>query len=120
MSSGCIFCDIVAGNAPAAVLRSWHDALAIVPLNPVVEGHTLIIPKLHVKDFTSEPFISGRTMQAAAEFARDTGGSCNIITSKGRAATQSVYHLHLHVVPRTKDDGLALPWYSGKGGHGEH
>jgi histidine triad (HIT) family protein len=110
----CVFCKIVNGDAPATVVRSWPEALAIVPLGPVVEGHTLVLPRVHVEDFTEQPFVSAVTMMCAAELARDTGGPMNLITSKGREATQSVFHLHIHLVPRATNDGLALPWYSGK------
>lgn len=113
----CIFCKIVAGRAPATVVREWPHVLAILPLNPVVEGHTLVLPKAHVEDFTAGAFDAGTTMVAAGILARDMGGPMNLITSKGREATQSVFHLHIHLVPRAKDDGLALPWYSGKGNH---
>ncbi|MFE5159166.1 HIT family protein [Streptomyces sp. NPDC056697] len=111
----CVFCQIVDNEAPADVVWEWDDAMAIVPLGPVVDGHTLIIPKTHVADFAEEPWVSAATMGRAAELAQILGvGACNIITSRGRAATQSVFHLHLHLVPRAVDDGLALPWYSGK------
>lgn len=109
----CPFCAIVKDGAPATIIREWPVAIAIVPLNPVVEGHTLVIPKTHVEDFTTFPALSAGVMWAAAELAADIG-PCNLITSKGREATQSVFHLHLHIVPRAKNDGLALPWYSGK------
>jgi histidine triad (HIT) family protein len=113
MSATCPFCQIVAGNAPATIVREWPDALAIVPLGPVVEGHTLVVPKEHVTDFVDDPVVSAQTMYRAAELCDDFG-SYNVITSRGRWATQSVFHLHLHVVPRKADDGLALPWYSGR------
>lgn len=109
----CIFCDIVDGKAPANILQEWEHIIAIVPLNPVVAGHTLIIPKSHVNDFTENRFQSMYAMEAAAEFARHKG-PMNLITSKGVEATQSVFHLHIHLVPRKENDGLALPWYSGK------
>ncbi len=109
----CPFCEIVAGRAPATIVRDWDDALAIVPLGPVVEGHTLVIPKTHVEDFTTGAYVSAMTMHRAAELA-DGSGPMNLITSKGREATQSVFHLHLHLVPRSENDGLALPWYSGR------
>lgn len=112
-ASPCIFCEIAHGRAPSTVVRAWTDALAIVPLNPVVDGHVLIIPNTHVDDFTTDPIVSAATMARAAELAADSG-PCNIITSRGRAAMQSVFHLHLHLVPRAENDGLALPWYSGK------
>jgi histidine triad (HIT) family protein len=109
----CPFCEIVAGRAPAKIVEEWPEAIAITPLNPVVEGHVLVIPRAHVPDFVAHPDISAATMLCAAELV--TGmGSYNLITSKGRAATQSVFHLHLHLVPRAEGDGLALPWYSGR------
>ncbi|MFB7890328.1 HIT family protein [Cellulosimicrobium cellulans] len=113
----CAFCQIAAGDAPATIVHEWEHVLAILPLNPVVDGHTLVLPRLHVADFTESAFVTSKVMHAAALVASDMGGPMNLITSKGREATQSVFHLHVHLVPRAKDDGLALPWYSGKGGH---
>lgn len=109
------FCEIAAGRAHAAIVREWAQAVAIVPLNPVVEGHTLVIPRQHVQDFTDDPTVSAMAMRCAAQLAEDSG-PMNLITSKGREATQSVFHLHLHLVPRAENDSLALPWYSGKAG----
>lgn len=114
-SDKCPFCEIVAGRAPATVVREWDNALAIVPLGPVVDGHVLIIPKEHVEDFVENPNLSAAMMFRAADLAFEHDwGSCNVITSRGREATQSVFHLHLHLVPRAENDGLALPWYSGR------
>jgi histidine triad (HIT) family protein len=103
----CVFCAIVQGEAPATIVRRWRDAVAIVPRNPVTDGHLLIIPNLHVADFTSAPWVSAQVMSRAAEVARPP---VNLITSAGPEATQTVPHLHLHVVPRRDGDGLALPW----------
>lgn len=112
--TNCPFCEITAGRAAATIVREWPDALAIVPLSPVVSGHTLVIPKQHVADFGEDPEVTAATMRRAAELAHGNQ-PMNIITSRGRTATQSVFHLHLHLVPRAANDGLALPWYSGKG-----
>lgn len=103
----CIFCSIVAGKSPANIVREWQDAIAIVPLNPVVEGHILVIPRQHVRDALENPSVTASTMRRASEIATYP---CNIITSAGAEATQSVYHMHVHVVPREAGDGLALPW----------
>ena len=111
--TSCIFCEIVEERAPATIVERWNDAIAIVPLNPVVQGHLLVIPTKHVADFTTTPFVSAQAMFRASELVAGMG-SYNLITSKGKPATQSVFHLHLHLVPRTEDDGLALPWYSGR------
>jgi histidine triad (HIT) family protein len=113
----CPFCEIVAGRAPAewVVGRDhWPDAVAFVPLDPVTEGHVLIVPKTHVADFTSDPAVSAATVRRAAELASGSPRPMNLITSRGREASQTVFHLHLHVVPRTEGDGLALPWDSGR------
>ena len=116
----CPFCAIVAGEAPATLVREWPDALALVPLDQVVDGHTLVIPKQHVEHFAADPDVSAAVMRRAAELMRWTDRPMNVITSRGRAATQSVAHLHLHLVPRAENDGLALPWYSGKGRKAAH
>lgn len=114
--ANCPFCEIITGRAPATKVREWVDALAIIPLGPVVAGHTLVIPKTHVADFTTDPWVSAMAMHCAAELAAESGQPMNLITSRGQAATQSVFHLHLHLVPRAENDGLALPWYSGRRG----
>ncbi len=107
----CVFCDIVNGQAPATfVARDYdHDAIAIVPLNPVTDGHVIVMPREHVGDATEDPIVTGDVMVLAASLAR-LHDSANIITSIGAAASQSVTHLHLHVVPRREGDGLSLPW----------
>jgi histidine triad (HIT) family protein len=107
MAEFCMFCAIIAGDEPATVVRRWPLAWAIVPRRPVVDGHLLVIPTRHVRDVSEDPWVSAMTMRAAAELAVPP---CNIITSAGSEATQSVFHLHLHIVPRAENDGLALPW----------
>lgn len=106
----CPFCEIVARRAPATIIREWKEVLAIAPLNPVTDGHVLVIPKIHAADFGHAPYVSAYTMHCAAELANETDQPMNLITSRGREATQSVWHLHLHLVPRRENDGLALPW----------
>jgi histidine triad (HIT) family protein len=113
----CVFCEIIAKRQEVEWILmpdTWHDAVAFVPLNPVTEGHCLIVPKRHVKDFAADPETFAATARRAAELMQWTDRPMNVITSRGEAATQSVFHLHLHLVPRAENDGLALPWYSGK------
>lgn len=105
--SSCPFCDIIQGRAPAKVRRCEPDAWWIVPLNPVTHGHTLVIPTVHVPNALADPAVAARTMELAARWA---DYPCNLITSCGPDATQTVYHLHIHIVPRRRGDGLALPW----------
>jgi len=106
----CVFCAIIAGTEPATVVRQWVDAIAIVPLNPVTDGHLLVIPTAHIRDASESPHIAGQAMARAGELARPP---FNIITSAGAEATQTVFHLHLHIIPRLAGDGLALPWRPG-------
>lgn len=105
----CVFCAIAAGEAPATVVRSWPDAIAIRPLGPVVDGHVLIVPRVHVEDAGSDPTVTAAVMSRASELLADVP-SGNLIMSRGAAATQTVPHLHVHLVPREQGDGLPLPW----------
>jgi len=108
---GCVFCAISRGDSPAKVLDGGAQALIIEPLNPVTPGHVLVIPHVHIDDFTDgDGHVAAATMRVASAYAADLGGPCNLITSKGPEATQTVPHLHLHIVPRREGDGLALPW----------
>ncbi|MCX4690752.1 HIT family protein [Kitasatospora purpeofusca] len=106
---GCVFCAISAGLAPAQVVRRWPETIAIVPLEPVTDGHVIVLPTRHVPDAALEPVVTGLTMRRAAELAQ-RAGAANLITSIGAEATQTVPHLHIHLVPRRAHDGLALPW----------
>lgn len=107
VSAGCVFCDIIAGRSPATVVADWPDALAITPRHPVTPGHILVLPRRHVTDVAEDPAVSAATMRRAAELAQPP---LNVITSAGEDATQTVFHLHIHLVPRRPGDGLALPW----------
>lgn len=105
---GCPFCGRVergeydAGDAFAVTFR---------PLKPVGPGHRLFVPRVHVADALEDPNVTAMTMRFASEWAAQEGvGPCNLITSRGPEASQSVYHLHVHLLPRLKHDGLALPW----------
>lgn len=112
-SDPCPFCQIITGRAPAQFVAKFTNAIAIVPLDPCVEGHVLFIPRLHVtKD---EPVAvshspTAYTWMGAWQYAIAQRKPFNLITNVGAEATQTVEHLHLHYVPRSKDDGVTLPW----------
>lgn len=108
----CIFCEIIAGREPARMVAAWPEAIAFHPLLPVTPGHVLVVPTTHVADFIENANVAADTMRLAAVVASSLNAKAdwNLITSKGHAATQSVLHLHLHLVPRRPNDGLALPW----------
>jgi histidine triad (HIT) family protein len=89
------------------------EVRVFAPLFPVCEGHTLIAPVRHVVSAAADPVVAAAAMLAAATEAR-RWAAVNIITSVGAAATQTVPHLHVHVVPRVAGDQLALPWSTGR------
>ncbi len=104
--TGCPFCEYA---GPSEILADHGHTIVFAPLDPVTPGHLLVVPRRHVEDFSTDPDESGRVAAVAALHARNLR-PCNVITSLGREATQTVKHLHLHVVPRREGDGLALPW----------
>lgn len=106
----CPFCDYA---GPSEVLYRGRHTFIIEPLNPVAEGHLLVIPHDHVEDFAENSTITGWTVTTAAWWIHTQDHherDWNLIASKGKAATQTVSHLHFHLVPRQQGDGLALPW----------
>ncbi len=106
--SDCVFCGRIGRGEYDA-----SDAFAVTfrPLNPAGPGHRLFVPRVHVADALEDPMVTAVTARFAAEWAARAGvGACNLITSRGPEASQSVYHLHWHLLPRLKNDGLALPW----------
>jgi len=105
----CVFCDIVAGRAEARFAEVFAEVSVIEPLYPVAPGHLLAIPHAHVADASVSPTVTGRVFATAAIAARGYD-SYNLITSVGEPATQSVFHFHVHIIPRWPDDGLLLPW----------
>ena len=103
----CPFCKrITAGEYDG---EGW-GAVSFEPLNPVTPGHLLVVPRVHVRDALADPVVTANTMHFAARLAADLGIECNLITSAGRSASQTVWHLHIHIVPRFPYDGLLLPW----------
>ncbi len=110
MTTTCAFCAIIAGETPARLVREWPDTVAWLPRSGgCTPGHTLVVPRIHVADAGVDPEVTATVMRRAAELAGELDAA-NIITSRGEAATQTVFHLHVHVVPRTAGDGLTLPW----------
>jgi histidine triad (HIT) family protein len=104
----CPFCELLAdGSRP--LTHDWGSAVAFEPLDPIVAGHLLVIPREHVVDASVDPLVTADVMANAAQVAAEKW-PCNVITSCGAGATQSVFHLHVHIVPRHEDDGLLLPW----------
>ncbi|GAS86205.1 HIT family protein [Mycolicibacterium brisbanense] len=111
----CVFCAIVAGEAPAIRIYEDDDYLGILDIRPFTRGHTLVIPKKHTVDLTDTPpeTLAGMAVvgQRIARAARESGlhaDGTNIAINDGKAAFQSVFHIHLHVVPRHDGDKLSF------------
>ncbi len=111
----CVFCAIAAGDAPAIRIYEDEALLAILDIRPFTRGHTLVIPKAHTVDLTDTPpetvaamtAIGQRIARAARRSGLHADGN-NIAINDGKAAFQSVFHVHLHVVPRRNGDKLSF------------
>jgi histidine triad (HIT) family protein len=108
--SGCVFCAIVAGSVPAFEVAAVESAIAFLDTRPVFKGHTLVVPRDHVTVLADLPapvlteyFGFVQRLSVAVETGLGAGGSFVAINNR---VSQSVPHLHTHVVPRTKGDGL--------------
>lgn len=112
----CIFCAIVRGDVPAQIVDEDDRTLAFMDINPATRGHALVIPRRHSRDLLEiETDDLEATIVAAQRLARkmpDRLGAdgVNLLNSCGRAAWQTVFHFHIHVIPRYEGDPLQLPW----------
>ena len=110
MAADCVFCSIVAGETPAEVVLDEPDFVAFLDGRPVFKGHTLLVPREHVVTLLDLPAgLRDGFLEAAQRLARgvvDGLGAQGSFVAMNNVVSQSVAHLHLHVVPRTKGDGL--------------
>ena len=117
----CLFCGIVAGTIPSETIDSDEKTAAFMDINPATPGHALVVPREHSADLLeigSEDLTA--TILAAQRLAKrmkDVLGAdgINLINACGAAAWQTVFHFHIHVVPRYEDDPLKLPWVPAPG-----
>jgi histidine triad (HIT) family protein len=117
----CLFCKIVAGELPSQIVDQDDRTVAFMDINPATRGHALVVPRRHAKNLLEiEPDDLAATIIAAQRLARrvaerfDVDG-INLLNSCGAAAWQTVFHFHIHVIPRYADDPLRLPWIPGHG-----
>ncbi len=111
----CVFCEIVAGTAPAVRVYEDDEVLGFLDIRPFTRGHTLVIPKAHSVDLTDTPGSALAAMLSVGQrIARATRASAlaatgnNIAINDGKSAFQSVFHIHLHVIPRRDGDRVAF------------
>ncbi|HWF29226.1 MAG TPA: HIT family protein [Mycobacterium sp.] len=110
----CVFCAVVAGEAPAIRIYEDEDYLAILDIRPFTRGHTLVLPKRHTVDLADTPpqtladmITIGQRIARAAR-ATELADATNVGINDGPAAFQSVPHVHLHVLPRRNGDKLSV------------
>ncbi len=112
----CIFCKIVAGELPGQIVAEDERTVAFMDISPGTRGHLLVVPRRHAPDLLEVPSEDlHATIDAAQRMARrvhDRLGAdgINILSSRGEAAWQTVFHFHVHVIPRYEGDPLKLPW----------
>ena len=112
----CLFCAIVAGDVPATIVDEDEHTVAFMDISPATRGHALVVPRRHAEDlYQVDPEDLAHTMRAAQRLAlrvRDGLGAdgVNLLNSCRPAAWQTVFHFHVHVIPRYEDDPLRLPW----------
>ena len=115
----CIFCKIAAGEIPSATLYEDEDFRVILDLGPAARGHALILPKAHYADLCEIPeelaakaMILAKKIVAAGRKALRCDGY-NIVQNNGEAAGQTVFHFHIHVIPRYTGDNAGVTWTPG-------
>ena len=117
----CIFCKILAGDIPATIVAEDERTVSFMDINPATRGHALVIPREHTRDLWSidpdDLAACARAAQRLATKARDALGAegINLLNSCGERAWQTVFHFHIHVIPRYAGDPLKLPWVPGPG-----
>jgi histidine triad (HIT) family protein len=115
-ANDCLFCGIVAGDVPGQIVDSDEHTVAFMDINPATPGHALVVPREHSADLmeVSDADLE-RTMVAARRLARKMEAALepagyNVLNACRPAAWQTVFHFHLHVIPRYEHDPLKLPW----------
>ncbi len=121
----CIFCKIVAGELPASIVDEDELTVSFMDINPATRGHALVVPRRHARDLLSiDRDDLGAVAATAARLARRMperlgAAGVNLLNSCGAAAWQTVFHFHVHVIPRYEGDPLRLPWTPAPGDTGE-
>ena len=112
----CIFCKVIAGELPGEIVDSDERTITVMDINPATRGHVVVIPREHAADLAAvsdEDLVatmhSVRRMVDRMRATIEPAGF-NVLNNTGRAAWQSIFHFHVHVIPRYEDDPLQLPW----------
>jgi histidine triad (HIT) family protein len=121
MADDCLFCGIVEGSVPSQKIDEDERTIAFMDISPATRGHALVIPRAHSKDLMevsdedlTATMLAARRLAKRMEEVLEPDGF-NILNSCGAAAWQTIFHFHVHVVPRYDDDPLELPWVPREG-----
>ena len=112
----CLFCKILAGELPSEIVDEDERTVSFMDINPATPGHALVVPRDHARDLYELPAedmaATALAAQRLALRARDALGAdgVNLLNACRPAAWQTVFHYHVHVIPRYADDPLKLPW----------
>lgn len=125
MQSNCIFCKIIAGEIPSATVYEDADFKAIMDISPAAIGHTIILSKRHCENLldlddetaTKALIVARKIAKAMIEELQCDG--INLLQNNGEAAGQTVFHFHIHLIPRFKGDNVFMEWSHGKYMDGE-
>lgn len=119
METNCIFCKIANGDIPSSTIYEDELFRVILDLSPATKGHALILPKQHMADIfemdetTAEKiFVLASRIAKAMKIALNCDG-LNIVQNNGEVAGQTVFHFHMHIIPRYHDDGQNITWIPG-------
>ena len=125
MQNNCIFCKIIAGEIPSATVYEDDDFKAILDIAPAAKGHVVILAKKHCANLfelddvsASKALIVARKVAAVLKEELGCDG-INLLQNNGEAAGQTVFHYHMHLIPRYKEDHLMMSWTPGKYEEGE-
>jgi histidine triad (HIT) family protein len=121
VAEDCLFCGIIAGEIPGQIIDSDEKTVAFMDINPATKGHALVVPRTHSADLmeisVDDLSATAVAAQRLAKRMKDVlnADGINVINACGAAAWQTVFHFHLHVIPRYTDDPLKLPWIPAPG-----
>ena len=112
----CIFCKVIAGEIPSQTIDSDEHTVTVMDINPATRGHVVVVTRTHARSLLElhddDLLAAMHTVRRVTELLRERlkPAGFNILHNIGRAAWQSIFHFHVHVIPRYEDDPLQLPW----------
>jgi histidine triad (HIT) family protein len=125
VSDDCLFCGIVAGTVPAQIVDADAHTVAFMDINPATRGHALVVPREHSSDLMGisdsdleQTIVAARRLARRIDEVLEPDGF-NVFNSCRPAAWQTIFHFHVHVIPRYDDDPLQLPWIPADGDEAE-